>query len=43
MIDIKGVAHFSIPVTDMARSQAFYMDVVGLKPLALVGTTRCRF
>lgn len=43
MIDIKGVAHFSIPVTDMARSQAFYTDVVGLRPLAMVSNNTMSF
>ena len=26
-----GIAHFSIPVTDMARSAAFYRDILGLE------------
>jgi catechol 2,3-dioxygenase-like lactoylglutathione lyase family enzyme len=29
MIRLKGVAHFSIPVSDVARSVKFYTDVVG--------------
>lgn len=29
MIKLKGVAHFSIPVSDVARSIKFYTDVVG--------------
>ncbi len=33
MSDIKGIAHFSIPVTDVAKSRAFYCDVVGCKHL----------
>ena len=33
MTDIKGVAHFSIPVSDVMRSRAFYVDVVGCKHL----------
>lgn len=33
MIEIKGVAHFSIPVTDMDRSVRFYTDVVGCREL----------
>jgi catechol 2,3-dioxygenase-like lactoylglutathione lyase family enzyme len=33
MIEIKGVAHFSIPVTDMERSVRFYTDVVGCREL----------
>lgn len=31
MIACKGVAHFSIPVSDLERSTKFYSDVVGLK------------
>ena len=31
MSHIKGVAHFSIPVSDVKRSQDFYVDVVGCK------------
>ena len=29
-----GVAHFSIPVSDSRRSQAFYEDILGMKVLA---------
>lgn len=36
MVDIKGIAHFTIPVSDMARSKRFYTDVVGMKHLATV-------
>lgn len=43
MIDVKGVAHFSIPVTDMDRSQKFYTEVVGLQPLALVANGTMSF
>ena len=31
MIENKGVVHFTIAVSDTARSEAFYRDVVGLK------------
>ena len=31
MPDIQGVAHFSIPVSDMEKSRAFYTDIVGCK------------
>jgi catechol 2,3-dioxygenase-like lactoylglutathione lyase family enzyme len=31
---IKGVAHFSIPVSDVARSTKFYTEVVGCKFLS---------
>jgi catechol 2,3-dioxygenase-like lactoylglutathione lyase family enzyme len=34
MPDIKGVAHFSIPVSDVDRSTKFYTDIVGCKFLA---------
>ena len=33
MVDITGVAHFSIPVSDPERSIRFYTDVVGCKLL----------
>jgi catechol 2,3-dioxygenase-like lactoylglutathione lyase family enzyme len=36
MIDIKGVAHFSIPVSDVERSKRFYTDIVGCKHLATI-------
>jgi catechol 2,3-dioxygenase-like lactoylglutathione lyase family enzyme len=31
MLDVKGVAHFSIPVTEVKRSVDWYAKVVGLK------------
>ena len=31
MPDIKGVAHFSIPVSDVDRSTKFYTEIVGCK------------
>src|SRR6266404_2205505 len=34
---IKSVAHFSIPVSDIARSTEFYTDIVGCRHLATVG------
>ena len=34
MVEIKGVAHFSIPVSDLEKSTAFYRDIVGCKHLA---------
>jgi catechol 2,3-dioxygenase-like lactoylglutathione lyase family enzyme len=34
MPDIKGVAHFSIPVSDVDRSTKFYTEIVGCKFLA---------
>ena len=33
MIRIRGVAHFTIPVTDTERSLAFYRDILGLHPI----------
>ena len=36
MSDIKGIAHVSIPVSDVKRSRDFYVDVVGFYRL-LVG------
>lgn len=33
MSDIRGIAHFSIPVSDVAKSRDFYCDVVGCKHL----------
>jgi catechol 2,3-dioxygenase-like lactoylglutathione lyase family enzyme len=35
MVEIKGVAHFSIPVSDMERSRRFYTEIVGCKYLAM--------
>ena len=34
MPDIKGVAHFSIPVSDVDRSVKFYTEIVGCKYLS---------
>ena len=34
MPDIKGVAHFSIPVSDVDKSTRFYTEVVGCKFLS---------
>ena len=31
MVALKGVAHFSIPVTDLSKSTRFYTDIVGCK------------
>ena len=36
MVDIQGVAHFTIPVSDMERSKRFYTEVVGMKHLSTV-------
>ena len=31
MIKMKGLTQFTIPVTDLARSKAFYVDMLGFK------------
>lgn len=31
MIETKGVVHFTIPVSDLDRSEAFYRDILGMK------------
>ena len=36
MVAIQGVAHFSIPVSDIARSTQFYTEVVGCRHLSTV-------
>jgi catechol 2,3-dioxygenase-like lactoylglutathione lyase family enzyme len=36
MTEIKGVAHFSIPVSDMERSKRFYTEIVGCRHLATI-------
>ena len=33
MIKTRGVAHFTIPVTDTVRSMAFYVDNLGMTPI----------
>jgi catechol 2,3-dioxygenase-like lactoylglutathione lyase family enzyme len=43
MIDIKGVAHFSIPVSDVDKSTKFYTDVVGCKFLSQLPDKRITF
>jgi catechol 2,3-dioxygenase-like lactoylglutathione lyase family enzyme len=34
MIEIEGLHHVSLPVTDLARARRFYEDVLGLKEMA---------
>ena len=34
MVAIRSVAHFSIPVSDIAKSTPFYIDVVGCRHLS---------
>ena len=36
MVAIKSVAHFSIPVSDIAKSTRFYTEVVGCRHLMTV-------
>ena len=36
MVAIKAVAHFSIPVSDIATSTRFYTEIVGCKHLSTV-------
>jgi len=36
MIKTKGILHITIPVSDLARSRAFYTDVLGLEFVAQV-------
>jgi glyoxylase I family protein len=36
MVAIKAVAHFSIPVSDVAESTRFYTDIVGCRLLSTV-------
>jgi catechol 2,3-dioxygenase-like lactoylglutathione lyase family enzyme len=37
MVTIQSVVHFSIPVSDIARSTRFYTEIVGCRHLATVG------
>jgi catechol 2,3-dioxygenase-like lactoylglutathione lyase family enzyme len=43
MVELKGVAHFSIPVSDAAASTRFYTEVVGCRHLQTVGGGRMVF
>jgi predicted enzyme related to lactoylglutathione lyase len=38
MAAISGVAHFSIPVSDIAKSTQFYTEVVGFGHLSTVSS-----
>jgi catechol 2,3-dioxygenase-like lactoylglutathione lyase family enzyme len=33
MIETKGLAHFTIPVTDTRRSEKFYTEMLGMTPI----------
>jgi catechol 2,3-dioxygenase-like lactoylglutathione lyase family enzyme len=43
MVAIKAVAHFSIPVSDVAASTRFYTDIVGCRHIETVGGGRMAF
>ena len=43
MFDLKGVAHFSIPVSDVDRSIKFYTEVVGCKLLHSLPSQKITF
>ena len=43
MVDIKGVTHFTIPVSNIERSKDFYTEVVGMKHLATVPNGQMAF
>jgi catechol 2,3-dioxygenase-like lactoylglutathione lyase family enzyme len=34
MIETRGVVHFSIPVSDLDRSEAFYREILGLETVS---------
>lgn len=38
MVEIKGVAHFSIPVSDVEKSTEFYTEIVGCRHLSTIPT-----
>jgi hypothetical protein len=39
LLKIEGVTHWSIPVNDLAESEKFYGDLLGLKPLGRLGNS----
>jgi catechol 2,3-dioxygenase-like lactoylglutathione lyase family enzyme len=43
MVDITGLAHFAIPVSDLAKSSRFYADVVGCKYISTVPKAKLAF
>jgi glyoxylase I family protein len=43
MVAIRAVAHFSIPVSDVARSTRFYTEVVGCRHLSTVPSGQMAF
>jgi len=43
MVSIKAVAHFSIPVSDIAKSTQFYTEIVGCRHLSTVPSGQMAF
>ena len=43
MIELKGVAHFSIPVSDVDKSTKFYTEIVGCKFLSQLPNQKITF
>lgn len=43
MVALKGMAHFSIPVSDLAKSTKFYCDIVGCAHLTTTPDRRMAF
>jgi catechol 2,3-dioxygenase-like lactoylglutathione lyase family enzyme len=43
MIELKGVAHFAIPVSDVDKSTKFYTEVVGCKFLSQLPNQKITF
>ena len=39
ILKIEGVTHWSIPVNDLAESEGFYGDLLGLTPLGRLGNS----
>lgn len=39
VLKIEGVTHWSIPVNNLAESEEFYGDLLGLKPLGRLGNS----
>src|ERR671914_1427558 len=39
LLKIEGVTHWSIPVNDLAESEKFYGDLLGLKPMGRLGNS----
>jgi glyoxylase I family protein len=43
MVALKGMAHFSIPVSDLPRSTQFYCDIVGCRHIQTTPDQRMAF